>query len=282
MKTGMVIVNYNTAEDTIELIDSVINYSIIDKIVVVDNNSKDDSVKKIGKIKNKKVHLIANKENKGYSAGLNIGIKYLTCEYKECNIIVSNADIVIDKEEDIKELLSLFSKDIVVVAPTILEHGSLNRGWKIPSPWQEVGQNIPKLHRRLKKKTFDYSDSHYKDSYSYVEAVSGCFFIINSKHLENIGYFDENVFLYYEENILGVKTKEANKKIVVSNKVRVIHNHSISVDKSMKRLNKYKELKKSQYYFEKNYNKANLIEIIFLKLSVFLGKIFFSIYYRFH
>ena len=66
-----------------------------------------------------------------------------------------------------------------------------------------------------------------------------------------MGYFDEGVFLYYEENIMGIKTKKLGKNIIVCNNVDVIHDHSVSIDKSLKRIKKYDILKTSQEYFEK-------------------------------
>ena len=102
---------------------------------------------------------------------------------------------------------------------------------------------------------------------------------MNSNHLKNINYFDEGVFLYYEENIFGVKTKKLNKNIVIVNDVDVFHNHAVSIDKSIKRINKYKLQKKAQRYFEKHYNHANILEMILLYVTYFITKIILSIKY---
>ena len=56
-------------------------------------------------------------------------------------------------------------------------------------------------------------------------------------------------------------------KSVIYNDISFLHNHSVSIDKSVKRLNKYKILKKSQAYFEKNYNHANCLEQFLLWLT---------------
>ena len=60
-----------------------------------------------------------------------------------------------------------------------------------------------------------YDEDHYKGKYSYVEAVSGCFFMIKSEALKRVNYFDENVFLYYEENILGEKLRNSSYTLVI-------------------------------------------------------------------
>ena len=82
-----------------------------------------------------------------------------------------------------------------------------------------------------------------------------------------IDYLDEGTFLYYEENIMGTKLKNKNLKTIIDTKVEVFHNHSITIDKSVKKISKYKILKKSQLYFHKKYNDANLFDIILLTLT---------------
>ena len=53
-KVGFLIINYNDYKTTIKLLENIKNYKILDLIVIVDNNSNDDSVKEIKKYTNKK------------------------------------------------------------------------------------------------------------------------------------------------------------------------------------------------------------------------------------
>lgn len=278
MKLGMCIVNYNDYKTTKRLIDNIINYKCLDKIVVVDNKSTDNSLINLKKLESKKIKIIATNKNGGYSYALNVGCKYLIEEFKELTIIVSNSDIIIDSENDLIELGKIVSDNRVVVAPTIIEGNNLNRGWKIPKPTDDILQNIFYFHRYFKKKIM-YPDNYYHKKLSKVEVVSGSFFLINSKHLENINYFDDKVFLYYEENILGVKTKKAGKSMVVVNDIDVVHDHSVTIDKSLKAIKKYDILKQSQYYFEKYYNKANWLQLLLLKITTFITRIVLLFYY---
>lgn len=282
MKTGIIIVNYNDFTSTEKLINNIKDYHTLDKIVVVDNHSSDDSTSKLKKLKLPKLKVICNEENKGYSYAINIGAKYLIEEYKECNIIISNADVIIDKEEDIEVLIKLLHrKNVGIVAPTILERGTKNRGWKNPTPKQEIVLNLAYVHRFFRKKYLYYSDDYYQGDFSIVDVLSGCFFLIQSKTLQAVNYLDDHVFLYYEENILAKKLEVKKKINLVSNKVTIIHNHSVTIDKSLKRLKKYKAQKKSQYYFEVEYNNASTIERFLLKFTAFLSEIILSIGYFF-
>lgn len=267
MKNGIVIVNYNDYKTTKRLIDNIRDYKIFDKIVIVDNKSSDNSLKELKKLENKRIVVIDSGENKGYSYALNVGCKYLIDKYKECKIIVSNSDIIIQSENDIKDLFELVKGKNVIVGPTIIEGNNLNRGWILPKPMDDVAMNILGLYKKYQKRHLMYQDSYYNKDISKVGTVSGCFFAISSKHLEEMGYFDENVFLYYEENIMGVKTKDLGKNIIVANNIDVIHDHAVSIDKSLKRIKKYDILKNSQYYFEKTYNHASKGELFLLRLT---------------
>ena len=276
---GMVIVNYNDYETTKRLLDNVKDYKVLKEIVVVDNKSTDDSLKKLKKLESKKITIIDSGNNKGYSYALNVGCKYLIDKYKVLNIVISNSDIIIDSENDIKDLNSYISDKNVIVGPTIIQGNDLNRGFKVPTPWQDIKQNIVFWGKRVLANELNYPDNYYHKDISKVDTVSGCFFMISSKHLEEMGYFDENVFLYYEENIMGIKTKRLKKNIIVCNNVDVVHDHSVSIDKSLKRIKKYDILKTSQEYFEKTYNGASRIELFFLKIFRYLTRILLLIKY---
>lgn len=276
---GMVIVNYNDYKTTERLLDNVKDYKILQEIVVVDNKSTDDSLKNLKKLQGKKITIIDSGTNKGYSYALNVGCKYLINKYKKLNIVISNSDIIIDSENDIKDLNAHLSEKNVIVGPTIIQGNDLNRGFKIPTPWQDIKQNIVFFGKMVLAKELSYPDNYYHKDISKVDTVSGCFFMITSKHLEDMNYFDENVFLYYEENIMGVKTKRLKKNIIVCNNVDVIHDHSVSIDKSLKRIKKYDILKTSQEYFEKTYNNANKLELFFLKIFRYLTRILLLIKY---
>lgn len=281
MKTGLIIVNYNDYKSTKDLLDNIKDYKVIDKIVIVDNHSKDEEISLLKKIRNKKVKVLYLDENKGYSKAINEGSKYLISEFGKCNIIISNSDIIINSEKDIKELLKMMlDKEIGIVAPVILENKSLNRGWKLPRPVDEIIMNIPVIGKKYYKKKMLYKEENYTDDITEVDVVSGCFFLTKSDILKEINFLDENVFLYYEENILSKKLKSINKKVKINNNVIVIHNHSVTIDKNIKKINKYKLQKKSQYYFEKNYNNAKKYELFFLNLTVNITTILLIFKYR--
>ena len=226
----------------------------------MDNHSTDSSFAKLKKVKNKKVRVVQTKENKGYSSAINFGTKDILERYSDANVVISNADIILSSEEDLKVLVKgLSQKHVGIVAPTIVEHGSLNRGWKLPTPNQDILENIVFLNRFFKRRKL-YPESYYEKKTSIVDVVSGCIFLMKASTIQKVNFLDEGVFLYYEEAILAKKLQDISLHSVIYNQIAFVHNHSVSIDKSVKKLNKYKILKKSQAYFEKNYNHANSLQ----------------------
>ena len=86
---------------------------------------------------------------------------------------------------------------------------------------------------------------------------------------------------YYEENILAKKAKDKGLKSYVDTKLSINHKQSLSVNKSLKKIGKYKNLKKSMFYYEKNYNHIGFLKLFILKLfyhiSVFFAYLTFWI-----
>lgn len=272
----LMIVNYNDFDSTIKLINNVKDYKILDLILVVDNNSNDNSYKKLKKYENDKIKIINTNDNKGYSYAINYGTKYVIDNYKKSNLIISNADIIIKSEKDLKILLKDLDK-YDLVGPRINTHGEVSRGWMLPTPMVDVGLNLVYFHKLIEKKYMYYKDDYYNSDIVNVDVVSGCIFLMKTDTLKRINYLDDNIFLYYEENILSSKLNKKN--IVIDNRVEIIHNHSVTIDKNLNKIKKYKALKKSQYYFEKHYNNANVFELILLFLTNKISLIIFYIIY---
>lgn len=270
-KIGMVILNYNDYETTSKYIDMIKNYKSINHIVIVDNNSTDGSYEKLSSINNNKIKVIKTDKNKGYAYGNNFGINYLNKNNDVDYIIISNPDIIVE-EKVIKKLQKDMdnNEDISIVCPVINQLDEKIRGWRLPTIKDEILLNINYIQRKVKKK-LNYNEEKYSGLLTKVDVVPGCFFMIRKDIMKLIGNFDEATFLYYEENILGQKLKNIDKKTYVDNEVSVIHDLSVSVDKSFNSIKKYKILKQSQKYFVKNYLNANIFDMMLLGLTYYIS-----------
>lgn len=258
---GFLIINYNDASTTQKLIDNVKDYSCLSKIVVVDNNSTDDSYEVLKRNQSEKIHIIRRTDGREFGAGINFGLHYL----EKLNIsytFISNSDVVIYREEDLKRIIS-HKKRATMIGPVIKEHTGYNRGWKVPSNLQLVLLSIPFFYRFFLKEN-RYSDDFYQQDFIPVEVISFCFFFVSIRDIKKIGYFDENVFLYFEENIMSRKLK--SQGIYLCNDVEVFHNHSVTINKNLNRHKKYLVLSQSRRYFAKHYNHAGFVILSLLWL----------------
>jgi len=269
MKNVFIIVNYNDFENTYKLINNIKDYKIIDNILVVDNCSIDTSFYKLTDLNFKKLTILKTENNNGYSSAINFAAKYCEKMYKDCNLIISNSDIEIKKEQNLSDLIKALNenKETAIIAPKINQHGIISYGWRIPNIFEALILNIPKFNKYYENKFINYNKNYFDKPIKEVEVVSGCFFIMKLSSLIEVNYFDENIFLYYEENTISTKLKKINKKIIINTNIEVLHNHSQTINKNFNEYKKLKELKISQYYFYKYIKKTNKLLLGLLKIS---------------
>ena len=259
MKTAVIIVNYNDIQNTVEYVNKIKEYSIIDRIVVVDNlSTTTGAFEKLKELENQKVYVIQSDKNGGYNYGNNCGIWFL--EEKA----VLNCLNVLEK-----------NKDVAVVAPKMLnkENKPIRRSaWKIRTFGLDVIHSTRFLELLFYKKlrNGEYSKKDYEQEKLEVDAISGAFFIIKNEVLKEIGFFDENVFLFYEEDILAKTLKDKNYKTISLNTENFIHYESQTIGKTFSYYKKIKQLYKSKMYYQEKYNKINSVQkIIFKILNIF-------------
>ena len=97
MDISLIVLNYNDYITTCKFIENTRDYEIINKIIVVDNNSTDDSYEVLNKYSHDKVIIIKTPKNEGCSYGNNYGIKYAINNYNSDFLIISNPDIFFEE-----------------------------------------------------------------------------------------------------------------------------------------------------------------------------------------
>ena len=278
MKVAIIILNYNSEEDTIKYVQAIKEYKILDKIVVVDNKSiTENAFEKLEKLKSDKTDVIQSDKNGGYSYGNNYALKYLDEKQEKYDyIIISNPDVSVTENAIVECVNKLEEKeDVAVVAPRMhdKENKPIRRSsWKIRTPRLDMIHSTRLLeilfYKKLRKG--EYSNEEYKNSELEVKAISGAFFVIKYDIFKKVNYFDDNVFLFYEEDILSSKIKQLGYKILSLNNIKFIHYESKTINKTHSYYRRIKQLYKSKMYYQKKYNKVNKVqEIIFKILNIF-------------
>lgn len=281
MSTAIVILNYNDYENTRKLVKSIKEYKILNKIVIVDNKSTNNGeLKRLNTLICNKVDVIVSDENGGYSYGNNYGLKYLDNKYGNNEfeyVIISNPDVYV-KEYDIEKTIEFLSnnKKCVIASPRMhYTNGPARRSaWKKRKVITDIA-NSTRITQTILFPFFkkgEYSKEDFKNNVLEVDSIAGSFFVANHKLFKDIGYFDENTFLFYEEDIIGIKAKEKGYNIFSLNDLSFMHYESKTIGKVMNIFKKQDILFNSRIYFQKKYIKANGFQIIIFKILRYIRK----------
>ncbi len=194
MKLSIVIVSYNVRTFVAQCLDSVqIASEGINglEVFVVDNASSDDTVGYIGS-NYPWVRLIANDDNLGFSRANNIAIRQAQGEY----VLLLNPDTIV-AEPTLRECVSFLDAYPQAGGLGVRMHnadGTLAPESRraVPSPWVSLLKMLGFTKR--------YYMSHLSwDEPGRIEVVSGAFFMLRRKALDQVGLLDEDFFMYGED-----------------------------------------------------------------------------------
>lgn len=248
----MVILNYNDGKRAIELADKCSKFGPIEKIVIVDNNSTDDSVNYLQGINNSKIDLVFAKDNRGFARGNNIGAKFLAEKYSPQYILFANTDTIFS-EDDIYACLEILdsNRNIGLVSMRIKDiNGNEERAaWNFKPYWKYLFFNFW-IYRHF---TYKSDQCFYNEvsKFAFVDMVRGSFMMFSAKALFDADYFDEGTFLYFEEECISCRLKAHGYKVAIVTNHFYIHNHITSPNSNHKKNKKIMD--ESLVYFLNTY-----------------------------
>ena len=204
VKISVVIVTYNSEEHIYKCIDSVLEYNDIGdmlEIIVVDNHSSnvDFMFKIIGEKYGSIVKLVKNQKNGGYGQGNNVGIKIALGSI----ILIMNPDVRLVQPIFQKTLSSFSDKTVAIVGMKQLF--SINQAassFFIPSICDSI--LISCLNRFFQKLDWFISSKM---------CFEGACFFIKKEIFEEVGLFDEKIFMYGEEMDVFFRVVAERKQI---------------------------------------------------------------------
>ncbi|SHH44130.1 hypothetical protein SAMN02745135_00815 [Caloranaerobacter azorensis DSM 13643] len=270
MDLSIIIVNYNTRELTRQTLQSIYkyNHNLDFEVIVVDNNSSDDSINMI-KDEFPQVILIQNKENLGFSKANNIGINKSKGKY----ILLLNSDTIIQR--DTLEIMVDFmetNKEVGAAGcKVVLPDGNLDKACKrsFPTP-RNAFYNALKLDKLFphNKKFGEYNLTYLnEDEMHEVDSLVGAFMMVRREVIEEVGLLDENFFMYGEDIDWCYRIKKSGWKIVYYPKTKIIHYKGGSSKKKNPKII-YEFYRAMYLFFEKHYkNKYSKLT----KYIVYLG-----------
>jgi len=254
---SIIIVNYNGSKIIKDCLDSITNQSYSNfEVIVVDNNSTDESTKIIKK-NYPNIKLIELKNNLGFTGGNNIGYKNSNGE----NIILLNNDTKVEHDY-IEKFIKVFndfpncgiaqSKIVLYDFPQKLDcAGSF---WTFSTYMYHFGYREKSI------------DKIYNEPYK-IFSVKGASMIIKKEVIEKIGLFDEELWHYYEDTDLCHRAINAGYDIYYYPFAVCYHKEGYS----RKQLNQetkilFTNTKNKLYSFSKNFEFPDVIIVIFKHL----------------
>lgn len=171
------------------------------------------------------VYFVRHQENRGYSAGNNIGIR-LAENLGADAVLIANPDMRIENPDYLSELSQhLFADERNYIAASRI----LGLDGKDQNPlresmfWEELFWVRSYFSKLFKPICYVLPISTQEPL--AVPKVSGCCLMLRMEFLKITNYLDENVFLYCEEPILSARVRAAGGKIIYVPSISAIHAH---------------------------------------------------------
>ncbi|MDI1307096.1 MAG: glycosyltransferase family 2 protein [bacterium] len=278
MQLSVIILNYNvrffleqcllSVQNALETIDS--------EIIVIDNNSSDDSCAMM-KQRFPKVKLIENNENLGFPKGNNIGVAQAQGEY----VCILNPDTVVAEDTFVKVLAfarllhSSPANDSMGIIGCKLIDGAGNflpeskRG--VPTPWVAFAK-ITGLYKLFpKSETFGkYYAQHLRENETgKVDILVGAFMFMKRDLYFEVGGFDEDCFMYSDDIDLSYRMLQKGKSNYYFHETTVIHYKGESTVKDETYMKRFQEA--MNFFYKKHFHLSVLFSL-FMKIGI----VFFS------
>lgn len=209
------------------------------KIIIVDN-SKDTELEKVIKTNYPQVEIYLISNN-GYSDQINFGYKFVKTKY----FLISNPDVRGIDENSIQNFI--------------------NAAKKLDDKFSVLGPRYINANPKSLKQTKNDKDI------AELRILSGACMFFNKKNYELVGGFDNNFFLYFEENDYCRRSINFFKNYQVNN-IKIYHEGGNSVScKNQDEIQDQQELRQWHfvwskfYYYKKNFGYINAI-VFFLPI----------------
>lgn len=268
MTCVMAILNYNDASRARELALKCAQYRTVEKVVIIDNKSTDDSMTVLNQIKDDRIEILQSDKNGGFSYGNNILGKYICREYNPKYILYANTDTIFE-EHNIRRCIQAMEShpDLGLVSTRMKGPDGKEQlvAWKY-STYRDHLLNSFWIHRRKYYINNQLKEKKYNEEFEYVDIVRGSFMLFRAEALKKADFFDDSVFLYAEETIISKRLQNVGYRVGVLTNVWYIHNH---IEKHKNKIDGYTSLKRmfdSCYYYQSTYGKINAFQKAILKI----------------
>ena len=276
MNVSVIIVNYNTKELILNCIRSIISQTsnLTYEIIVVDNASIDGSQQAI-KTNYPSVILIEAKENLGFGRANNLGAekangKYLFFLNSDTVLLNNSIQVLFDFNEVNSKNFRIGISGGILIDNNRLETGSFG-----PLPTKtNVLKSILGLLPRFTKMTLNETKYFQNNGYLDVGYITGADMFISKSIFQDIGGFDPNIFMYYEETDMQQRLRNSSYRNFVIEGTQIIHLEGSSLNQANEKNKKRLIVTKSMFYYFRKHSSFNFLIFKILFLIIRLPTIF--------
>jgi N-acetylglucosaminyl-diphospho-decaprenol L-rhamnosyltransferase len=279
MSLDIVIVNWNSGLFLDNCLNSLNKYGLnqINKVVIIDNASSDESFKSINTYRFK-MQVIENNHNIGFGAACNQGAKLCSSPF----VLFLNPDT------------EIFEKSLEIPLNFIKDKSNLNIGVTGIRLIDENGNystscaRFPSAKRYFYRalglttffpRYFQYTIMTNQESPSsgLVDQINGAFFLIRNDLFKKLNGFDERFFLYMDEVDLSYRSKMLGFDSYFLSEAKAFHKGGGSSDQ-IKAKRVFYSLRSRLQFFHKHFNIGiNLLMWFEVFLLEFFSRVLFSL-----
>lgn len=277
---SVLIVTWNNADEIKNCVESILSNSknLTTELIIIDNNSSDDTFSIINKLDYPRIETYKNKTNTGYTKAINQAVKYSSGK----NIFLLNPDTIL--RENCMSVLNNFlneDEDYGACAPLMMnEDGSIQNSLRnfpdyLSMLWEFslLAYIFPKsrLFGKWKMKYFTY------DNDTDVEQPMAAALMVKKSVIEDVNKMDERFEMFFNDVDLCKKIIDSGKKIRFITSAKVVHAHGASIYKDRIRMIKIWNNDIIEY-FRKYHN--NPVLLLWLKINLKISEILRILYYK--
>jgi len=218
IKVAIITITYNSSNVIIPFLKCLSESSFKDfKLFIIDNNSVDETVEIICKIKKIDVQVIENKKNIGVAAANNMGIK-LALDQGYQKVLLSNNDLVFNKNI-IADLVNFSENQSSSISSLkIMYEHDKDKIWYCGGFFNFNKGLVPE-HLAIGQ-----SDLGQYNHLKYSDYAPTCFVLFDSKVFYEIGFMDEAYFVYFDDTDFFYRVKKnGNFKLLINQKIKIFH-----------------------------------------------------------
>ncbi len=221
------------------------------KVILIENSENTDFKNQIeANYPNVECHLTG--KNLGYAKGNNLGLSKVKSKYA----LILNPDAKLEKDT-LENFLNITKKlkDFSIIGPAKQDEYSVN--------------------------DLNFNNEEFKE----VDSLKGFAMFLNLEQFKDVGFFDENFFIYLEEIDLCKRLRQKGKKIYLNKKIIIHHlggsSHNESVNFEMELSRNWHWMWSTFYFNKKHFGYFNSLRKVSLKFfSSFFKMIFFILIFN--